>query len=410
MRQGEAIQTKTAPHHFLPHFFERTLVMRKIIGSFFVALLCLSAIGLCQQEAAEPELDFDAANKAFNQLLNEFGTHLKASDALAKSAAAGGKFVAVAPSVPYAGGGGQFDGVDTAVRVWFELADGRFVNPRFYRWAPGEMFYVHVQSAVPVYVRLFQNFPASRSRSGLVYRPSKLVYPTPNFPESFQIIMPGVSTRLPVLFRMDMNFNPEHMSILVSRADSDFVRPYVPQAATTAINAYGTAYVQAQTTTNPDGTTTTNSEAVVHTTLTSEGIWKNANVQGILKGAELRSDAAEAKFAVVNSACFNHASGYSPSYEATFNDGSKFRPRYRVVYPRVVRPTYYVRYYNNRPTYVNINQVNITNVNYVNNYIDTRGCYQDHNDVAFYLFSGNGVGQIQLTLNKIGSNWQWYGN
>ena len=365
--------------------------MKKIIPSFFVAVLCLGTIGFCQQNAAEPELDFDAANKAFNQLLGEFGTNLKAPDALAKSATSGGKFAVVAPlNVPYAGGGGEatFTGTDTtAVRVWFELENGRYVDPRFYRWAPGEVFYVHVQAAVPVYVALYQNIPN---------RPSRQVYPDSQFPHSFQIMAPGVNTRLPVAFQMDRNFTPEYMSVVVSRADWSGIQSHVPQAATTAINAYGTAYAQATATAVGPGGETATAVATV-----TDGIWKGTTVQEILKGAELRSDEAFAKFSLVNTAGLNNV-------DYQYDANTKYRVHCRVAYPRYVRPTYYVRYYNNRPSnYVNITNYNITNFNYDSPHA-MRGCYPDYSDVSFYLFADHGVGQMQITLNKISRNWRWH--
>jgi len=373
--------------------------MKKILTSFFVALLCFSTIGLCQPAATEPELDFDAAAKAFDQLLGEFKTNLTASDAQAK--AVGGKFAIVGShSVPHVGGGAvaTFSGVNTtAVRVWFELTDGRYVDPRFYRWAPGEMFYVHVQSATPVYVALYQNFPRGGSRQ---------VYPDPRYPHSYQIMAPGVDTRLPVLFRTDMNFAPEHMSIVVSRADWSGIQPYVPQATTTAINAYGTAYAQATSPgayvqATPGGATATaiGADGSVATATVTDGIWKSAAIQDILKGSELRSDEAFAKFAIVNTAGLNNT-------EYVMSPTAKYFVRCRVAYPRLVRPAYYVSYRLNRPNYVSITNVNIANISYNSPYV-MRGCYHDFSDVAFYLFADHGVGQMQITFNKINSGWRW---
>ena len=365
--------------------------MKKIITSFIVALLCFGTVGLCQQNAAEPELDFDAASKAFNQLLGEFKTNLTASDAQAKSA--GGKFAVVAPlNVPYVGGGGAatFSGANTtAVRVWFELTDGRYVDPRFYRWAPGEMFYVHVQSATPVYVVLYQNF-----RNG-----SRQIYPDPQYLHSYQIVGPGIDTRLPVLFRTDRNFAPEHMSIVVSRADWAGIQPHVPQATAAAVSAYGAAVAQTAPggraeaiVTNPDGST-------VHSV--SDGIWKSAEVQEILKGSELRSEEAFAKFAIVNTAGLNNV-----DYDYQMTPGTKYRVRCRVAYPQIVRPTYYVSYNRNVQNFVNITNVNVTNINMNSPYV-MRGCYHNYSDVAFYLFADHGVGQTQITFRKIGQGWRW---
>jgi len=346
--------------------------MKKNIVSLFAALLlCVSNIGLCQQEAAEVELDRDAAIKAFNQLLENAKSGLKAPDSLAAVKSAG-KFSTIAPvGVPYAGGGGSYlTGGQNAIRVWFELANGRYVNPKTYRWVPGEVFYVHVQSAVPVHVVLYQNFT-----NGL---PSRRVYPDNQFPESYNILMPGVSTRLPVAFQMDQNYRPEHMSIVVTRADWDGIRNEVPQGAVAAA-AIATA------------SSGESAFAVASNGQAYAGILKGAGINP--EQAEIKSEQALAKFAIINSAGMNNT-----DYQY---DGSKCRVRYHVAPPRVVRPTYYVRYDNRRITYMNV--TNVTNVNYVNH----RGCYHNIDDAAFYLFSDNGVGQWQITLNKVASNWRW---
>jgi len=342
--------------------------MNKSISFLAALLLCVSNIGLCQQEAAEPELDRDAAIKAFTQLSANAKSGLKSDDAMAHAKSAG-KFVSVAPvDVPYTGGGSSISGCTNAIRVWFELGDGRYVNPRTYRWAPGEVFYVHVQSAVPVYVVLYQNFT-----NGI---PSRRVYPDAQFPASYQMIMPGVSTRLPVAFQTDMNYRPEHMSIVVSKADWEGIRSEVPQAAPAAV-----AFASASATT-PDGSITVAAAA---------GILKSAGID--TKQTEIRNEQALAKFAVVNNAGINNTE---------YTDGTlKCRVRYHVSYPRFVRPTYYVHYDNRRIIYRNV--TNITNVNYIN----YRGCYHNVDDAAFYLFSDNGVGQLQITLNKVGNDWRW---
>ena len=248
---------------------------------------------------------------------------------------------------------------------------------------------VRVQSATPVYVALYQNFRGYRSRQ---------VYPDPQYPHSYQIVAPGADTRLPILFRTDMNFNPEYMSIVVSRADWAGIQSYVPQAAATAINAYTNAYTQAQAsasvTAGPDGQLIASASATV-----SDGIWKGAAVQNILKGSELRSDEALAKFAIVNTSGLNGV-----DYQMT--PDSKCRVRARVAYPRLVQPTYYVSYRGNRANYVSITNVNVTNINFNSPYVH-RGCYANFHDVAFYLFADHGVGQMQITFNKIGRNWRW---
>jgi hypothetical protein len=338
--------------------------MKKSISFLVALLLCAGNIGLCQQNAAETEIDRDAAIKAFAELTSNAKTGLKANDAMA-TAKSGGKFGVVAPvNVSYTGGNSFMGGCNNALRVWFELSDGRYVKPHSYRWAPGEVFYVHVQSAVPVYVVLYQNFGNG----------SRRVYPDARFAESFQMLMPGVDTRLPVAFQMDINYRPEQMSIVVTRADWDGIRADVPQAAPAAV-AVATA-----------------SAGDVYATATAvAGILKSAGIDSTQ--AEIRSDKALAKFSVINSAGLNNT-----EYDA---DGIKCRVRYHVSAPRFVRPTSYVHFDNRRITYRNV--TNVTNINYVN----YRGCYHNIDDAALYLFSDNGVGYLQVTLNKVGSNWRW---
>ena len=341
--------------------------MKKSIATFLTAVLLLvGTVGLGQQNATEVELDREAAIKAFDLFTQNVKSGLTAPDAGTKAASTG-KFgvVGAAPEVPFVGGGmPPMTGYDNAIRVWFELGNGRYVNPRYYRFVPGEVFYVHIQSATPVYVTLYQNFT-----NGL---PSKRGYPDARFPHSFQMVMPGASTRLPVAFATDMNHRPEHMSIVVTRGDWEGISAAVPQAATTAVSAAAVAYASS------DGTIATASAYA-----------------GILKGAEINNEAALEKFAIINSAGIN---------DTEFDvDGSKHRLRCRVSYaPRHVRPTYYVRYVNRRPVYVNV--TNVMNMNYL---VD-RGCYHNINDAALYLFSDNGVGQMQITLNKIANNHRWY--
>jgi len=364
--------------------------MKKIITSFFVALLCFGTVGICQQATTDtyPELDFAAASKAFDQMLNGVTSNMQGADAVAKSVTADAKIaIAEPPSIPYVGGAGVAtftpEGV-AAVRVWFELTDGRYVDPRFYRWAPGEMFYIHVQSAVPVYVYLYQNYRGFMS---------KQVYPDARYPHSFQPMVPGLDTRIPVLFRTDMNFAPEFLSIVVSRADSAIVQPYVPQVATTVTTAVQTAVQTVQTTSGPVVGEPISIASV------PEGIWKSAEVQKHLVASELRSEEAAAKFAIVNTSALNNV-----DYQLSAT--SKFRVRCRVAYPALVRPAYYVSYRLNRPNYVSITNVNITNINVSSPYV-LRGCYVNYADVAFYMFADHGVGQMQITFNKIGSGWRW---
>ncbi|MDR2754591.1 MAG: hypothetical protein LBC20_02690 [Planctomycetaceae bacterium] len=344
--------------------------MKRILTfASFVLIVTMST--LFAQEAPDPndvgDLNRDAAVKAFAELTANVKKALSAPDAVVKNSDGTTKFNAIAPvSVPLSSGTEAISGCTNAVKVWFELSNGRYVNPKYYRWAPNEVFYVHVLSAVPVYVTLYQNYPGISQ--------SKRAYPDARFPNSFRALKPGEDTRLPVAFQMDGNHNTEFMSIVVTKADWEGIRTEVPQAAAVA------ATVVARTT-NTTNTTT-------NTTVATE-------FPGVLKGAaDISKESTLAKFAAVNEAGLANKE---------FDDGVTkcLRIRYYVSYPRYVYPVYYCRYWNRTYNYINV--TNVTNVNFVY----YRGCYTNIDDAALYLFSDNGVGQLQVSLRKCGPYWQW---
>ncbi len=328
------------------------------------AMLVLAAGAAIAQEAPNQndigDLDRDAAVKAFEQLTKNVEDGLKSPDAVIKSTDGTLKFGAIAPvDVPFSNGSGSVTGCTNAVKIWFELSDGRFVNPKNYRWAPNEVFYVHVQSAVPVYVTIYQNYPGISQ--------SKRAYPDDRFPNSFRMLKPGEGTRLPVAFQMDGNHNNEFMSIVVTKADWEGIRQEVPQAASVAV-----------------AVASANNQTAVA-----------AAYSGIVKGgADISKESTLTKFSAVNEAGLKDA-------EYADGDTKCRRIRYYVSYPRYVRPVYYCRYVNRTYNYIQINQT--TNINFVN----YRACYNNLSDAALYLFSDNGVGQLQLTLAKCGPHWHW---
>ena len=332
--------------------------------SFTIALLVLTASIVAAQDPPDfndiGDLNREAAVKAFEQLKKNAQQGLRSPEAVVKGADGTLKFGAIAPvEVPYADNSGSLTGATNAVKVWFELSDGRFVNPKFYRWAPNEIFYVHIESAVPVFVTIYQNYPGISQ--------SKRAYPDERFPNSFRAVKPGEGTRLPVAFQMDGNHNSEFMSIVVTKADWEGLSQEVPQAASVAA-AVAVAG---------------NQQAIA------------AAYAGVVKGgADISKESTLTKFAAVNDAGLN---------DAEYSDGETKcrRVRYYVSYPRYIRPVYYCRYVNRSYNYIRISQT--TNINFIN----YRGCYTDLNEAAVYLFSDNGVGQLQLTLRKCGPHWQW---
>lgn len=143
------------------------------------------------------------------------------------------------------------------IKVWFELADGTLVNPTKKEWKPREKFYVHIQSAVPVYVALYQNYPDSRPTS-------RQIYPDAKYAESFKPIQAGQATKLPVLFEMDDDMRSEIMSMVVVRSDwSGIQNGLTAQATASVTNNNGSAQVSAQVTTTGAGTMKSINDSVV---------------------------------------------------------------------------------------------------------------------------------------------------
>jgi len=134
------------------------------------------------------------------------------------------------------------------VKVWFSLEDGTAFNPVKRKMGVKERFYVHIQSAVPVYVSLFQNYYESRPES-------KQVYPDTKYPDTLKVIQAGVAARLPVAFEMDDDTRDEIMSMVVARADAPQIQStQTTQATATVTNTGGTATVTAQASAETTGT------------------------------------------------------------------------------------------------------------------------------------------------------------
>ncbi|MDR3109167.1 MAG: hypothetical protein LBU65_05705 [Planctomycetaceae bacterium] len=354
--------------------------MITLASIFMIATLCAAFAQDVPNSSDVGDLDREAAIKAFTQLSENVKKDLSSPDAVVKGDDGATKFRVIAPvDVPLANGSGTVSGCTNAIKVWFELSDGRFVNPKYYRWAPNEVFYVHVQTAIPVYVTIYQNYPGISQ--------SKRAYPDDRFPDSYRIVKPGTDTRLPVAFQMDGNHNAEYMSIVVTRADWEGVRTVAPQSAAVAVAVARADAGSSSSSATATATTRTDADSANASAIASA-------YTGVVKGAaDISSESALTKFAAINDAGLA-----GKDYE----DGAvKCRVRYHVSYPRFIRPVHYVRYSSNTYNYINI--TNVTNINFIN----YRGCYTNIDDAAIYLFSDNGVGQLQLSLNKCGPNWRW---
>lgn len=151
------------------------------------------------------------------------------------------------------------------VRVWFELTDGTMFNPNKRKWSNKEQFYIHIQTSVPIYVSLYQNYPDSRPAS-------RQIYPDKKYPEGFKVLQPGQSTRLPVLFETDDDLRTEIMSIVVVRADWTGIQTGLSTPATTSVvNNEGKPTITAQVTYRGAGTMKClNDRAVINQDLTAE--------------------------------------------------------------------------------------------------------------------------------------------
>ena len=119
--------------------------------------------------------------------------------------------------------------VQTGIKVWFEGTDGKLINPSVYRFSPKEEFFVHIESAVPVFVTLYQHFPHKEGKEPI------LAYPVPKFPSSYRLLNPAERTKLFTKFETDGNDEAEYMSIVVARADWSEIPEYIPDAASLAV-------------------------------------------------------------------------------------------------------------------------------------------------------------------------------
>lgn len=134
------------------------------------------------------------------------------------------------------------------IKVWFELSNGTMVNPTRKKWDNKEKFYIHIQTSVPVYVSLYQNYPDSRPVS-------RQIYPDKKYPEGFKVLQPGQSTRLPVLFETDDDMRDEIMSLVVVRADWTGIQSGLSTPATSSVvNSEGKPTITAQVTSRGAGT------------------------------------------------------------------------------------------------------------------------------------------------------------
>ena len=83
--------------------------------------------------------------------------------------------IAPAPAMPVAPPLPPGPPLRLGVKVWGQLLDGRFVNLTKHKWQRSEQFYLWLETAVPIQLAFFQNYPDGRP-------PSRQVSPDERFP------------------------------------------------------------------------------------------------------------------------------------------------------------------------------------------------------------------------------------
>jgi hypothetical protein len=107
---------------------------------------------------------------------------------------------------------------ESGIKIWFELADGRYVDPTKHKWQRNERFKIWFESPMPAVVALYQNYQHDQLKS-------TQRYPDDRWADSFNVLPAGVPTVLPLDFKMDNNLEDELMSIILTRADNAEILP-----------------------------------------------------------------------------------------------------------------------------------------------------------------------------------------
>jgi hypothetical protein len=107
--------------------------------------------------------------------------------------------------------------VGSAIRIWGEILTGRdagkLVNLQRYKFQPTQRFKLHVQSAYPLSMAVYQTFPEDRP-------PSKQVSPVDRVPESFSVIPAAADFAVPIEFELDNDQRDEQIQFIFCRGDS----------------------------------------------------------------------------------------------------------------------------------------------------------------------------------------------
>ncbi|MDR2641460.1 MAG: hypothetical protein LBC74_01565 [Planctomycetaceae bacterium] len=231
----------------------------------------------------------------------------------------------------------------TAVKVWFQLeSNGEFVNPSLHRWNPKERFRVFVQTSVPAYFALYQNYPEDRP-------PTRQIYPDRKYPQTFPAVPAGSIFEVPVKFEMDNDLRKEIIILTFARIDDPHIGGSITVTATATASATATANTANTTVGAAAGAAVTTTETL----------------QTRTDAAPMRSAASATGGVLMGARDVNQALDYLSSLSAKIGVAG-------------VSATASASVYVTSTTVASINR----------------------DDVAVYVFGEGKIAQIQLTLNK----------
>jgi hypothetical protein len=185
------------------------------------ALLGFAALLLAPALGADPKVKQKDAQAAFDQMTDLYKTVMKPLKSEKREVGTGTATVIVAdwPPDTFAFDPVKVPGIPDpstlGVKIWASLATkdgketGQYVCIPKYKWHANEYFYVYITSATPLQVGFYQDYP----ENGMITK-TRQVLPSPEFPESYQTVLPGQPYKFPTLIKMDDSLEPEFMAIV----------------------------------------------------------------------------------------------------------------------------------------------------------------------------------------------------
>lgn len=176
--------------------------------SMFGLFICFASAHVALAEG----ITYSAAEKLFSTGAEE-GAKLKLRDVTID----GAKLRICPQTNPVTIPGPDRTDVSMAVKLWGEIAEGRdkgrYVNLQKYKWQRSQKFRLHVSSAFPVSMGVFQTYPEDRP-------PTKQVSPTRSVPSTFSIIPAAADYSLPFFFKTDDDLRDEIIQFTFVRGES----------------------------------------------------------------------------------------------------------------------------------------------------------------------------------------------